>query len=146
MQVAALHAVDVGSCPCGRCYYLRATSRGLAASPRTGAAPAGDHSCQRSPLQAAALAARLPLAVAPWAAGPCKGTGRGGRPVQRAWLQLVAPARGLAEIVYPRIPYPDGEDEGGQASSSLAVSIRWVSTAKLLQSDLVTLTQREGGE
>ncbi|RZR96949.1 hypothetical protein BHM03_00026046 [Ensete ventricosum] len=28
------------------------------------------------------------------------------------------------EIVYPCIPDPDGEDEGGQASSSLAVSTR----------------------
>ncbi|RWV98776.1 hypothetical protein GW17_00038357 [Ensete ventricosum] len=28
----------------------------------------------------------------------------------------------LREIVYPCIPDPDGEDEGGQASSSLAVS------------------------
>ncbi|RWV96867.1 hypothetical protein GW17_00040388 [Ensete ventricosum] len=50
------------------------------------------------------------------------------------------------EIVYPYIPDPDGEDEGGQASSSLAVSTRWISAAKLLQYDLVTLTQREGGE
>ncbi|RWW35636.1 hypothetical protein BHE74_00059408, partial [Ensete ventricosum] len=50
------------------------------------------------------------------------------------------------EIVYPCIPYPDGEDEGGQASSSLAVSTRWISTAKFLQSDLITLAQREGGE
>ncbi|RRT33238.1 hypothetical protein B296_00041411 [Ensete ventricosum] len=50
------------------------------------------------------------------------------------------------EIVYPYIPNPDGEDEGGQASSSLAVSTRWISTAKLLQSDLATLAQREGGE
>ncbi|RZS21196.1 hypothetical protein BHM03_00053803 [Ensete ventricosum] len=40
---------------------------------------------------------------------------------------------------------PDGEDEGGQ-TSSLAVSTRWISTAKLLQSDLATLAQREGGE
>ncbi|RWV86989.1 hypothetical protein GW17_00051059 [Ensete ventricosum] len=39
----------------------------------------------------------------------------------------------------------DGEDEGGQASSSLAVSKRWISAAKLLQSDLATLAQREGG-
>ncbi|RWW35241.1 hypothetical protein BHE74_00059852 [Ensete ventricosum] len=38
------------------------------------------------------------------------------------------------------------EDEGGQASSSLAVSTRWISTAKLLQFDLATLAQREGGE
>ncbi|RWV76795.1 hypothetical protein GW17_00062481, partial [Ensete ventricosum] len=50
------------------------------------------------------------------------------------------------EIVYPRIPDPDGEDEGGQASSSLAVSTRWISVAKLLQYDLATLAQREGGE
>ncbi|RRT33915.1 hypothetical protein B296_00032728, partial [Ensete ventricosum] len=50
------------------------------------------------------------------------------------------------EIVYPWIPDPDGEDEGGQASSSLAISTRWFSTAKLLQSDLATLAQREGGE
>ncbi|RWW60580.1 hypothetical protein BHE74_00032411 [Ensete ventricosum] len=51
-----------------------------------------------------------------------------------------------AEIVYPCIPYPNGEDEGGQASSTLAISIRWISVAKLLQSDLATLAQREGGE
>ncbi|RZS27771.1 hypothetical protein BHM03_00061295 [Ensete ventricosum] len=50
------------------------------------------------------------------------------------------------EIVYPCIPDPDGEDEGGQASSSLAVSTRWISVAKLLQSDIATLAQREGGE
>ncbi|RZR88895.1 hypothetical protein BHM03_00016544, partial [Ensete ventricosum] len=50
------------------------------------------------------------------------------------------------EIVYPCIPDPDGEDEGGQASYSLAVSTRRISVAKLLQSDLTTLTQREGGE
>ncbi|RRT58613.1 hypothetical protein B296_00046434, partial [Ensete ventricosum] len=35
------------------------------------------------------------------------------------------------EIVYPCIPKSDGEDEEGQASSSLAVSTRWISTAKL---------------
>ncbi|RRT33957.1 hypothetical protein B296_00053260 [Ensete ventricosum] len=52
----------------------------------------------------------------------------------------------LGEIVYPCISDPIGEDEGGQASSSLAVSTQWISAAKLLQSDLVTLTQREGGE
>ncbi|RZS10822.1 hypothetical protein BHM03_00042093 [Ensete ventricosum] len=50
-------------------------------------------------------------------------------PLQGGWL----------EIVYPCIPDPDGEDEGGQASSSLAVSRRWISTAKLPQSDLATL-------
>ncbi|RRT70193.1 hypothetical protein B296_00018135, partial [Ensete ventricosum] len=47
------------------------------------------------------------------------------------------------EIVYPCIPDPDGEDEGGQASSSLAISTRWISAAKLLQSDLATLAQRK---
>ncbi|RWW80912.1 hypothetical protein BHE74_00010732 [Ensete ventricosum] len=36
--------------------------------------------------------------------------------------------------------------KGGQASASLAVSTRWISTAKLLLSDLATLAQREGGE
>ncbi|RRT43528.1 hypothetical protein B296_00056352 [Ensete ventricosum] len=51
----------------------------------------------------------------------------------------------LREIVYPCISDPDGED-GGQASSSLAVSTRWISTAKLLESDHVTLVQMEGGE
>ncbi|RWV77376.1 hypothetical protein GW17_00061808 [Ensete ventricosum] len=51
----------------------------------------------------------------------------------------------LQEIVYPCIPDLDGEDEGGQASSSLAVSRRWISIAKLLQSDLVTLAKREEG-
>ncbi|RRT53133.1 hypothetical protein B296_00050017, partial [Ensete ventricosum] len=41
---------------------------------------------------------------------------------------------------------PDEEDEGGQVSSSLAVSTQWISATKLLQSDLSTLAQREGGE
>ncbi|RWW05976.1 hypothetical protein GW17_00030726 [Ensete ventricosum] len=50
------------------------------------------------------------------------------------------------EIIYPCIPNPDGEDEGGQASSSLAISTQWISTAKLLKSDFATLAQREGGE
>ncbi|RWV84024.1 hypothetical protein GW17_00054296, partial [Ensete ventricosum] len=51
-----------------------------------------------------------------------------------------------ADIVYPCILDPDGEDERGQASSSLAVSTRWISAVKLLLSDLATLAQREGGE
>ncbi|RWW44303.1 hypothetical protein BHE74_00049948, partial [Ensete ventricosum] len=51
-----------------------------------------------------------------------------------------------AEIVYPCIPDPDGEDERCQASSSLAISTRWISAAKLFQYDLITLAQREGGE
>ncbi|RRT42968.1 hypothetical protein B296_00043405 [Ensete ventricosum] len=36
---------------------------------------------------------------------------------------------------------PEGEDEGGQASSSLAISTRWISTAELLQSNLATLAR-----
>ncbi|RRT32875.1 hypothetical protein B296_00054428 [Ensete ventricosum] len=59
--------------------------------------------------------------------------------------QVVKVPLDQGEIVYPCIPDPDGEDEGGQASS-LAVSTRWISAVKLLQSDLATLTQREGGE
>ncbi|RRT31776.1 hypothetical protein B296_00056947, partial [Ensete ventricosum] len=35
---------------------------------------------------------------------------------------------------------------GDQASSSLAVSIQWISAVKLLQYDLETLAKREGGE
>ncbi|RWW72669.1 hypothetical protein BHE74_00019515 [Ensete ventricosum] len=50
------------------------------------------------------------------------------------------------EIIYPCIPDLDGEDEGGQASSSLAVSTRWIFAAELFQFDLTTLAQREGGE
>ncbi|RRT64646.1 hypothetical protein B296_00006033, partial [Ensete ventricosum] len=50
------------------------------------------------------------------------------------------------ETVYPCNPDSDGEDEGGQVSSSLAVSTRWISAAKFLQSDLATLASREGGE
>ncbi|RWW72146.1 hypothetical protein BHE74_00020064 [Ensete ventricosum] len=80
---------------------------------------------------------RLPLAVASWAAGPC-GLAVGGSP-------LLA-GQGRSEIIYPCIPDPNGEDEGVQASSSLAVSTRWISAAKLLQSDIATLAQREGRE
>ncbi|RWV89122.1 hypothetical protein GW17_00048748 [Ensete ventricosum] len=61
----------------------------------------------------------------------------------RCPLQAIAPVSGMlgnlsGEIVYPCIPYPDGEDEGGQASSSLAVSTLWISVVKLLQYDLAT--------
>ncbi|RRT40887.1 hypothetical protein B296_00019424, partial [Ensete ventricosum] len=54
------------------------------------------------------------------------------------WLRL--------EIVYPCIPDLNGENEGSQVSASLVVSIRWISASKLLQSDLTTIAQREGGE
>ncbi|RZS00074.1 hypothetical protein BHM03_00029713 [Ensete ventricosum] len=189
------------SIPCGRRCYLRA-------APRAGAAPADGRSCLRSPMQAAAQAAGLPLVALQRAAATC-GLAAGGCPLRSrrgqqplaGWSQSFVPARllplrvaapcrgpgrgharlplarasfaaktqqeriGVAikiaktdkttmcerlilprEIVYPCIPDPDGEDEGGQASSSLAVSTRWISAAKLLQSDLVTLWQREGGE
>ncbi|RWV81327.1 hypothetical protein GW17_00057264 [Ensete ventricosum] len=52
----------------------------------------------------------------------------------------------LPEIVYPCIPDPNREDEGGQTSSSLGVSTRLISAAELLQSNLATLAQRAGGE
>ncbi|RRT64139.1 hypothetical protein B296_00013544 [Ensete ventricosum] len=77
------------------------------------------------------------------AAALCKGPSRSQPPPCRPWLQPAAPC---GEIVYPYIPDSDGEDEGGQTSFSLAVSTRWISAAKLLQSDLATLAQREGGE
>ncbi|RRT38188.1 hypothetical protein B296_00055140 [Ensete ventricosum] len=67
---------------------------------------------------------------------PCRWLGHGQSPLQEAW----------PEIVYPYIPYPNEEDEGGQASSSLTVSTRWISAVKFLQSDLTTLAQRERGE
>ncbi|RZR99325.1 hypothetical protein BHM03_00028845 [Ensete ventricosum] len=85
---------------------------------------------QAPPLQAASPASRtgLPCSLALATAGSlCRGPW--------SWL-------GHGEIVYPCIPDSDGEDEGGQASSSLAVSTRWISTAKLLQSELATLAQR----
>ncbi|RRT33237.1 hypothetical protein B296_00050190 [Ensete ventricosum] len=66
-------------------------------------------------------------------------------PIAPCFLSLNS-IRDPLEIVYPCIPDSNGEDEGGQASSSIVVSTRWISTAKLLQSDLATLVQREGGE
>ncbi|RWW03771.1 hypothetical protein GW17_00033037 [Ensete ventricosum] len=68
------------------------------------------------------------------------------RPIPLRRLTLCTKRPHPREIVYPRIPDPDREDEGGQASFSLAVSTRWISIAKLLKSDLATLAQREGGE
>ncbi|RZS22245.1 hypothetical protein BHM03_00054992 [Ensete ventricosum] len=118
---------------------------------RAAAAPAGY--CHRKrrqpPLRAIAPASGvgLPSGLALAAAGrPLPGGLRcglavGGRPCMGAGR----PSTSL-EIVYPCIPYPDGEDEGGQASSSLAVSTRWISIVILLRYDLTTLAQREGGE
>ncbi|RWV81328.1 hypothetical protein GW17_00057259 [Ensete ventricosum] len=66
--------------------------------------------------------------------------------VMRAIAALMHDNACAREIIYPCIPDLEGEDEGGQASSSLAVSTRCISAAKLLQYDLATLAQREGGE
>ncbi|RZS20340.1 hypothetical protein BHM03_00052837 [Ensete ventricosum] len=76
------------------------------------------------------------------------GLGRSRLPLATSHGQplLLAVLATNAEIVYPCIPYPNGEDEGGQASSSLAESTRWISIAKLFQSGFATLAQREGGE
>ncbi|RRT73066.1 hypothetical protein B296_00012187 [Ensete ventricosum] len=65
---------------------------------------------------------------------------------QRATVLPSKVSRLGREIVYPCTPDPDEEDEGGQVSSSLAISTRWISAAKLLQYDLATLVHREGGE
>ncbi|RWV99580.1 hypothetical protein GW17_00037506 [Ensete ventricosum] len=75
-----------------------------------------------------------------------RGFGHGRPPLEVAWTWLATPAGGLVVASHPFPHYLDGEDEGGQVSFSLAVSIRWISTAKFLQSDLATLAQREGGE
>ncbi|RWW36126.1 hypothetical protein BHE74_00058882 [Ensete ventricosum] len=70
----------------------------------------------------------------------CMQTTRMWPPLPRRQCLLLLPVTiTSAEIVYRCIPDPDGEDEGGQASSSLAVSIQWISVVKLLQSNLATL-------
>ncbi|RWV79762.1 hypothetical protein GW17_00059054, partial [Ensete ventricosum] len=109
-----------------------------AARRRRGQPPRDRRCCPRAvqPCVGVALAGVVALASGSpgRVAAPC-GLVAGSRPSNRR------------EIVYPCIPDPDGEDEGGQASSSsLAVSTRWISASKLLQSDLATLAQREGEE
>ncbi|RWW38375.1 hypothetical protein BHE74_00056388 [Ensete ventricosum] len=74
------------------------------------------------------------------------GSGEGYDREQRGLRQVTMVQLHGREIVYPCIPDPDGEYEGGQAFSSLTVSTRWISAAKPLQSDVTTLAQREGGE
>ncbi|RWW69263.1 hypothetical protein BHE74_00023158 [Ensete ventricosum] len=114
----------------------RGRPRLLAAAPCGLAAPArGFWPWQAAPLQGALVVAGLAVG-----GRPCMGASRGWPP-----LLLVVLATN-AEIVYPYIPDPDGEDEEGQTFSSLAVSTQWISVARLLQSDLATLAQREGGE
>ncbi|RWW68852.1 hypothetical protein BHE74_00023589, partial [Ensete ventricosum] len=104
--------------------------------------------CRQSPCQGAATPAVN--VVAPTGGSPLRV--RHGQPLA-GWPLATVPCGCAAgnrpcglEIIYPCIPDSDGEDEGGQASSSLAVSTQWISVAKLLQSDLATLAQREGGE
>ncbi|RWW07852.1 hypothetical protein GW17_00028746 [Ensete ventricosum] len=161
----------------------RAAPRRLVALPRAGAAPASGLSYQRPPLQAAVLAAGLPLAAlqratatfgyrrqpcppatAPAGGCPCKGVlAVAARPLVgglgHSRLPLAAnlavggrPCLGLAMTGRPSFSlfllrmHTDGEDEGGQVSFSVAVSTRWIFVAKLLQSDLATLAQKERGE
>ncbi|RWW53220.1 hypothetical protein BHE74_00040307 [Ensete ventricosum] len=196
-QATTLHAIGVGSRPCGKRCCPRVAPRGRAVPPCAGAAPAGavalaggspgrgaalcrlatgSHSLwpgrRRQPIAAwpralPTLASVAPagashargrsciLAVAPargfgccrsQPAAPCSRPGRGWPALHGGWPWLAAPPpHGLYCENAAKI-HPDGEDEGGQASSSLAVSTRWISTAKLLESDLATLAQREGGE
>ncbi|RWV95664.1 hypothetical protein GW17_00041692 [Ensete ventricosum] len=70
-QAAVLHIVGVGSRPFSRRCCPRTAPVGRAALPCTGAAPTGGRSCQWPPLQAAALAAGLPLAALQRAAATC---------------------------------------------------------------------------
>ncbi|RZS17676.1 hypothetical protein BHM03_00049849, partial [Ensete ventricosum] len=99
--------------------------------------PGNSWSCPRA---AAAPAGGCPLKAAPCRLLPLQATAplQGGLGCSRP-----PPCR---EIVYPCIPNPNGEDERRQASSSLAVSTRWISIAKLFQYNLATLAQREGEE
>ncbi|RZS08568.1 hypothetical protein BHM03_00039562 [Ensete ventricosum] len=117
----------------------------------TGNASASKHRpCELLPLRAAAASrpltgglggSRLPHEVGIAMGGrPCMGAARGWPPLlllvaTRIRERLILPR----EIVYPCILDPNGEDEGGQAPSSLAVSTRWNSVAKLLQFELATL-------
>ncbi|RWW40198.1 hypothetical protein BHE74_00054405 [Ensete ventricosum] len=89
--------------------------------PLRAATPAGGHPCSRLP--------------------PCRWPSHARLP-----LLLITFAAKTQEIVYPCILDPDREDEGGQVSSFQAVSTRWISVVKLLQSDLATLAQWKGGE
>ncbi|RWV85699.1 hypothetical protein GW17_00052489, partial [Ensete ventricosum] len=124
----------------------------------TAPAQAATALCDWQPLARGLAVAGRPLLVArPWSAIPAGGLALASHlcmqttcmwpPLHRRQRLLSLPiAATSVEIVYPCIPDPDGEDEGGQASSSLAISTQWISVVKLLQSDLATLAQREGGE
>ncbi|RWV81205.1 hypothetical protein GW17_00057398 [Ensete ventricosum] len=79
-QVAVLHAIGVGSRPYGSCCYLRAAPRGLAVSPRVGAAPAGAALAVGLPFPALQRAA-VTCGLAARAAAPC-GCAAGNRPLR----------------------------------------------------------------
>ncbi|RWW71092.1 hypothetical protein BHE74_00021180 [Ensete ventricosum] len=70
-QAAVVHAVGVGNRPFGKRCCPRAAPRGRVAPPCAGTAPASGRSCQRSPLQEAALAVGLPLGALQRAATTC---------------------------------------------------------------------------
>ncbi|RWV94130.1 hypothetical protein GW17_00043364 [Ensete ventricosum] len=104
--------------------------------PMRAAAPASDH-----PLQGAWLQPAAPLKgglgcnrqpICRWPTAPAGGLAVAMPGCPLHLLLLLQKCSKNAEIVYPCTPDPDGEDEGGQASTSLAVSTRWISAAKLL--------------
>ncbi|RZR74625.1 hypothetical protein BHM03_00039599 [Ensete ventricosum] len=114
--------------------------------------------CGRPHLAGGLAVAGRPLQVVkPWLAATARGLAVASHLcMQTAWMWPPLPHRQRllslpitttsAEIVYPSIPDSDREDEGGQASNSLAISTRWISAVELLQSDLATLAQKERGE
>ncbi|RWW02566.1 hypothetical protein GW17_00034338 [Ensete ventricosum] len=116
-QVAVLHAVGVGIRPFDRRCCPRAAPRGRVAPPCAGAAPAGDRSCQRPPLQAAALAAGLPLAawsrVLPTPAGTASVGANHAR--GRSCLLVATPCR-LADPARGFWPWPSTRLQGALAA------------------------------
>ncbi|RZS07705.1 hypothetical protein BHM03_00038574 [Ensete ventricosum] len=92
----------MGSRPYGRHRCPRAAPRGRVVPPYAGAAPAGAHSCHRPPLQAAAVAAGLPLAASPRAATPAGAShARGRLPCKGLWPWPTTPDGGLAKAGRP---------------------------------------------
>ncbi|RZS28821.1 hypothetical protein BHM03_00062471, partial [Ensete ventricosum] len=122
-QATVLHTVVVGSRPFGRRSCLRAAPRERATSPYASAAPAGSRTCQRSPLQAIALAAGLPLAALQRATATC-GLAAGAAPEGashargRSRLLAAAPCR-LATPAKGFWPWPAAPFQG-----TLAVGCR----------------------
>ncbi|RZS23772.1 hypothetical protein BHM03_00056753, partial [Ensete ventricosum] len=89
----------------------------------------------------------LTTASRPLVGGLGRGLTVGGRPCMGSWPWLATPPRCLRYKNATRMRRTILRDSiSCQASSPLAVSIRWISSVKLLQSDLATLAQREGGE